>query len=68
MCMYKISSFYCRYGNNLLQILNHIKKSETLNFHKIAVKKHPLFTIKNQLNNINSCSCKKIISGECREI
>ena len=68
MCMYKISSFYCRYGNNILQILNHIKQSETLNFHKIHIKKHPLFTLKNQLNNKNSCSCKKIISGNTQLI
>lgn len=63
MCFLKITKYYGRYGNNILQILsmlNDYEINQNLKKYNINILDHKLFKLKN-INYKNNCNCNNFI-------
>lgn len=63
MCILKINRFYGRSGNNILQLLNCIKKCKLENIYSLECINHNLFTLQNTIVNPLGCKCTKKVCG-----
>lgn len=56
MCVYNLTEYYGRLGNNIIQLCSiYIKGKNTVNY---SIKKHNIINFK-LINNVNICNCSK---------